>query len=307
MDAASESRPSLNWRLDPSESYSDWEIETVFQGKRQTYHVHKAVLAFGPRGSQYFARLFESGSFRESETQRSTIELDDEAMITAFPTMLDAMYNIKDPIQFDTSNVFTLHNLGIYFGIPQLREEARKFWKRADRQSAPTLLAMALAYGDETALDDLAKFFAKHDIKHYLQTVPRTLDHWVRMAKAIAVYNTSDKQSRKVTHLMKRTDIWSLQLADLFESIEKPFPFDRKALEQLAYPTVLPRADDRAVIRLLYWEFSTRDDPHANPFFTECLVQRCGGNRLFPKTPVESDLCALMNGSMVVRKKRRVE
>jgi BTB/POZ domain len=53
----------------------------------KTYHVHKYVLATGPRRSEYFVRLFRHG-FAESHNSTSRIELD-EIAAKAFPVLLD--------------------------------------------------------------------------------------------------------------------------------------------------------------------------------------------------------------------------
>lgn len=52
----------LSWRLDPIKSLSDWTIQVIIRGTpavHQTYHVHKSVLAIGPRRSNYFAQSFQ--------------------------------------------------------------------------------------------------------------------------------------------------------------------------------------------------------------------------------------------------------
>ena len=76
----------LLWRQDPEESLSDWTIELSYETtgdesggastdtKTDTYHVHKAILASGPRKSEYFARLFKDGGrFAESSSNTSFI------------------------------------------------------------------------------------------------------------------------------------------------------------------------------------------------------------------------------------------
>ena len=60
----------LSWRFD---CLSDWTIvvadkETTLQ---QTYHVHKSVLSFGPRRSNYFAMVFLNKQPKQSPTAQS--------------------------------------------------------------------------------------------------------------------------------------------------------------------------------------------------------------------------------------------
>lgn len=67
IDAESDDEDSLaddnelTWRSDPTLSLSDWTIEINVRGHRnssQVYHVHKSILAVGPKRSNYFATTF---------------------------------------------------------------------------------------------------------------------------------------------------------------------------------------------------------------------------------------------------------
>jgi hypothetical protein len=83
----------LCWKMDPTKSLSDWTIEIVSKpnGKTRvdTYHCHKNILAVGPRHSEYFAHLLQSGDrFTEGQSNTSRIELETLAAQT-FPVLLD--------------------------------------------------------------------------------------------------------------------------------------------------------------------------------------------------------------------------
>jgi hypothetical protein len=119
----------LCWRMDPSESHSDWTVEIVSKSgggtKVDKYHCHKSILAVGPRcRSDYFAQLFQNGDrFAEGQSNTSRIELEVLAA-EAFPVLLDFMYRLH----INSENAAALHYLGQYFGIRRLRWEARQFW-----------------------------------------------------------------------------------------------------------------------------------------------------------------------------------
>jgi hypothetical protein len=113
----------LNWRMDPSRSLSDWTLQAVRKesGQVDTYHVHRVVLAVGPRGSDYFATVFSQTSLQESSTQTSRVELHEEAA-NVLPNLLDYMY---PEITLDLSvltfdQAFELVSLSEYFEIPGL-------------------------------------------------------------------------------------------------------------------------------------------------------------------------------------------
>ena len=51
----------LSWRLHPDRSMSDWTIQVTTKGTNRwkNYHVHRSVLAVGPRKSDFFAEVFQ--------------------------------------------------------------------------------------------------------------------------------------------------------------------------------------------------------------------------------------------------------
>jgi hypothetical protein len=135
-----EQEERMNWRLDPEESYSDWSIQInylqtsendkITTANSETYHVHKNVLGVGPRKSEYFLRLFQSGeSFTESKSKTSRIELE-EIAAKAFPQMLDYLYWPEKELHVTAETATALHHLGSYFEMRRLRWDARQFWKK---------------------------------------------------------------------------------------------------------------------------------------------------------------------------------
>jgi hypothetical protein len=126
----------LSWRMDPSESLSDWTIEIVSTRKELTgkvlhvdfYHVHKCHLAAGSRKSGYFVTLF-GNSFSESTDRKSRIELH-ELAAKVFPDLLDYLYHLGPNMPFTTENATALYYMAKYFDMDRLRWDAKQFWKR---------------------------------------------------------------------------------------------------------------------------------------------------------------------------------
>lgn len=130
----------LTWRLPKEASFSDYTIiitrsrpagteeessssdgaQNTCNGcvKETVYHVHRNILTFGERRSEYFERLFRlSCTTHEGQEMTSRIELD-PACDEAFGIVLDFLYDRE--ILITNENVFVLRDLGDYFGIQAL-------------------------------------------------------------------------------------------------------------------------------------------------------------------------------------------
>eukprot|EP00550_Attheya_septentrionalis_P006198 CAMPEP_0198295380 /NCGR_PEP_ID=MMETSP1449-20131203/27356_1 /TAXON_ID=420275 /ORGANISM="Attheya septentrionalis, Strain CCMP2084" /LENGTH=408 /DNA_ID=CAMNT_0043995665 /DNA_START=82 /DNA_END=1308 /DNA_ORIENTATION=- len=165
----------LSWRLDGADSLSDWTI-TIKRasdpsGASETYHVHKNILAVGPRKSDYFASLFKvPAKLSESNTSTSIIELDDSAA-SAFPYMLDYMYSANGEADFSTERATALRYLAEYFNIRRLLIAATNFIRRDIRAAtAPMYLAEASAY----SFENIAAATGSHCAEH-LEDIDRSL------------------------------------------------------------------------------------------------------------------------------------
>lgn len=147
----------LTWRMDPDHSFSDWTIEIYVPPPATNatatanatantatnagndrirssgrlhgiYHVHKNILALGPKKSEYFEHLFRSTNFSESQEKISRIELIELAALS-FPIMLDYFYRFSEDFQVDHKNSAALYHLGEYFGVPSLCALVDSFWQ----------------------------------------------------------------------------------------------------------------------------------------------------------------------------------
>jgi hypothetical protein len=110
----------LFWRQNPAKSLSDWTIEVIPNGLKtaQKYHVHREILAVGPKRSEYFARLFVSQKPKPSN--KSVLELGlNEARV--FYLLLDHMYSSTDTRPtLDMGTACALYSLADQLEVPSL-------------------------------------------------------------------------------------------------------------------------------------------------------------------------------------------
>jgi hypothetical protein len=123
---------ALTWRLDPSESLSDWTIKVTIKGsgRVESYHVHKNILAVGKRKSEYFAKIFKTQNHQYGEGSNTTEIAFAETAARMVPVVLDWIYSDQSAIEFSTETVLGLRYLSQFFGIHPLFEKAMKFIRK---------------------------------------------------------------------------------------------------------------------------------------------------------------------------------
>ena len=102
-----------SWRMEPSESLADFTIQILHESSRviDTYHVHKHMLAVGPRRSEYLDEVFRSSTL--SSTQ---LTLEDKAA-TLFPFLLDFMYCQDVEVHVTTDTAVAYRNVAATFKV----------------------------------------------------------------------------------------------------------------------------------------------------------------------------------------------
>eukprot|EP00565_Helicotheca_tamesis_P005997 CAMPEP_0185733818 /NCGR_PEP_ID=MMETSP1171-20130828/20591_1 /TAXON_ID=374046 /ORGANISM="Helicotheca tamensis, Strain CCMP826" /LENGTH=324 /DNA_ID=CAMNT_0028403639 /DNA_START=116 /DNA_END=1090 /DNA_ORIENTATION=- len=149
--------PTLLWRLEPYESFSDWKIEIAVLGDDappETYHVHKVYLAAGPQKSPYFYGLFNS-AMRETQENTTRISLQKSAA-EAFPAFLDYMYT--GDLNVTAENSIALCHLGDYFGVEPLKILVKDFIKKESTlNNICHFCKEALSYEDTTIFNSSMK------------------------------------------------------------------------------------------------------------------------------------------------------
>jgi hypothetical protein len=108
---------SPSWRMNPAESHSNWtiEIEHTRSETVDTYHVHKHVLAFGPRRSKFLAEAFRTSSTPSGSC--FTRFLMEDAAATMFPLLLDFIYSPAIDIKVKRENAVALRYLAKTFKV----------------------------------------------------------------------------------------------------------------------------------------------------------------------------------------------
>jgi hypothetical protein len=120
---------ALSWRMDPSVSYSDWtlEISRSSSATVDRYHVHRNILAVGPRHGEYFAAQFQLET-KETLNKTSKIELED-SRADAFPLLLDFLYSRQIP-DLTAASAACLYHLSEYFDMPELRRVVEDHYRQ---------------------------------------------------------------------------------------------------------------------------------------------------------------------------------
>ena len=123
-----EPEQELTWRLDPVVSLSDWTIKVFNKETRQAqaYHVHKNVLAVGPRKSEYFVRYFLSHD-NVNSSQKSTDIWLERVSADCMPFFLDYIYSTEGKLVINTGNAVGMRHLAQYFGNRILHQKVMKF------------------------------------------------------------------------------------------------------------------------------------------------------------------------------------
>jgi hypothetical protein len=119
----------LSWRGDPTSTLSDWTIVLCTSDESSyTYHVHKAVLAVGPRSCRYFTTLFSApASLLEKQDCTSRITLDHRDT-NAFPVMLDFVY--AGALDVTADSAVALKSLARYFRCGELAKRVNEFLRK---------------------------------------------------------------------------------------------------------------------------------------------------------------------------------
>mmetsp|Transcript_10720 Transcript_10720/g.15776 ORF Transcript_10720/g.15776 Transcript_10720/m.15776 type:complete len:351 (+) Transcript_10720:114-1166(+) len=153
----------LTWNRDPVASLSDWSIVVTSKSDKEeidTYHVHKCLIGAGPRGSQYFLKLFTISGLKESQTCTSKLDLEETAA-SAFPDMLDFMYaSQNEEVKVKTETAVAMRHLANYFGIPTLFESTIKFIQEDMNEfNIHIYLKEARQYHDESIIEATMEIF----------------------------------------------------------------------------------------------------------------------------------------------------
>mmetsp|Transcript_48984 Transcript_48984/g.118628 ORF Transcript_48984/g.118628 Transcript_48984/m.118628 type:complete len:614 (+) Transcript_48984:73-1914(+) len=170
----------MHWRLDPTESLSDWTmvIESVPEGEITRYPIHRAAVCLGPKRGDFFISLFENIdgndapsiptdiggeegksddnkkastgaiSYNSHEELCKPIKVHEDAAMY-IPDMLDYIYSSDDELEITSDSATSLRHLSQFFGIRPLAKRVVSFmYKDICLENVPTYLDCANAFDD---------------------------------------------------------------------------------------------------------------------------------------------------------------
>lgn len=142
------SADGLSWRQRPSESFSDWTIEVVHpDGPPTQYHVHRRLLAVGPRRSEYFEQFCKT-----SANNTTQLHLD-KAQAGVFPQVLDHMYADVDLIM-DAEKAYALYSLADALKIKSISKAAVEYFEsRMDISNIAECITVGMQFRDKALLN----------------------------------------------------------------------------------------------------------------------------------------------------------
>lgn len=270
-----ESLPPLCWRSDPKSSFSDWQIRLVHGTDEWIYHVHKCVLACGPRGSHYFSRIFQNDGFAESQEQQSTIEMEHKEAALAFELMLDFMY-YNDPIVGDLSDVkslVALHHLGEYFSVSALQEFAFDLLEPL----LPSEPYKAHHYANRFKSDAILYAVGRslYDSGNWCRLLTReiySVRAWMGLQRALVF----DRFDLAPADRRKASEQWSREVASLYDRGHGlAIPIERSVFDDFISEKAMPFVAVDAVAALLGLDFILNDGSEGQRGPSSSLLWRC--------------------------------
>jgi hypothetical protein len=163
----------LTWRLDPSVSLSDWTLvvrvresgSASSHAPPTSYHVHKNILAVGPRKSDYFVNVFRTSAASSSTSNVTEVVLG-EVAARVVPQLLDFMYSVEGDLDINSARACGLRHLAQFFGVRALHKRVTDFiQKDLTMSSVVTYYVDVVSLRDEKLLVNIAKFCSKNIMK----------------------------------------------------------------------------------------------------------------------------------------------
>jgi len=160
----------LCWRSDPAESLSDWSLHVFNRSTKiyQVYHVHRVVMALGPRGCEYFQDVFrqaEAGTTASSASKTTRVPLVAEAckLVGCF---LDYLYG-NEEFEINCENALGICYLADFFRNHSLWDLATDFIEgdletKAGREHLNQYYMDSIYYDQEEFLEHILAVCSLH-------------------------------------------------------------------------------------------------------------------------------------------------
>ena len=248
--------PIMLWRMDPLESLSDFiiQIENEQSGAITTYHVHKHILAVGPRRSKYLDNLFHS------KMETSAHFVFDENVAKCFPPLLDFIYSEYCDLQLTTENSILFRHLAKQFQIPSLMTKVTAFIEQDMQVSNMISYVTDISTYNDHPLRKLVQAKCATNIAQ----ISEMDSLWIIMDPDL-FYGTL---SCPLIDREKTSPYLSILVKE-FTSLHK-HELDEDFFEKLTSPNILPIIDRQAALSLLEVCFS-----YGSPDVFVPLQERC--------------------------------
>lgn len=118
----------ISWKSDPKASFSDWklEIKSLDGGDLEIYHVHRNIVGFGPRKSDFFRR-----EFMDQDSKVTQLDIPED-QIKVFPMILDYMYYSREvKVKKLTADLASsMFKLSEFLGVETLKKGLVDFYRK---------------------------------------------------------------------------------------------------------------------------------------------------------------------------------
>jgi hypothetical protein len=244
------------WRMDPLESLSDFiiQIRNKQSGETRTYHVHKHILACGPRRSKHLDTIFQSSNLSSAH-----FVLDNKAA-DLFPCILDFIYCHDYELQLTTDNAVVYRSIGEKFQMNSLIFNTTRFIQEDMQVSNMTAYVTEIETHNDHKLRNLVQAKCAENIEQ----ISKLDSLWILMDPELFWGTIScplidrEKTSPYLSILVK--EYTSLHMHEMSE----------ETFGNLTSPSVLPTIDRTAALPLLEICFS-----YGSPKAFEPLQERC--------------------------------
>jgi hypothetical protein len=259
----------LSWRQSPAVSFSDWTIEVARKcsGSKDTYHVHRRVLAVGPRRSEYFARIFQSSTQLKLSSNKSRLVLP-EAEADIFDMVLDYMYSDTNEPKLATETAFAVYSIAESLEMQNLVQSVTEFHrKKITKTNLVDFMARSKNYKDTTLFDAAVEKCAEEirslDQEFAGQIEPQHLLKVLLKCKTLPGSYECGSSSRMMSKLVA-------------ECLVAKFPnFTPEVFSHLTDREHLPYIDPKAAVKILSVEGKLLTKKGSVHKGSKCLHDRC--------------------------------
>ncbi|CAJ1930685.1 unnamed protein product [Cylindrotheca closterium] len=131
----------ISWNSDPNASFSDWRVEVLVREtqERQLFYLHRNIVGFGPRKSEFLKEAFAQQQDRKENMTKLILP---EYQAKVFPMVLDYIYYTREARQnLTASRACAMYNIAERLEIISLEKAIMEFYRKS------------------TSLENVAEFF----------------------------------------------------------------------------------------------------------------------------------------------------